>query len=290
MYEKFIPFSNDRMFCSILAENPDIAREMLEVILEVRIDCVECINAQKILNYSVDRKSLRLDVFLKDGQKVCYDFEMETSQSQRRLKLLPIRSRLYGGAIDMEEYPIGTKYTEVRPTYVIFICLHDPFGFGLAKYDSKTICTQNNTADVQNGITYVYLNCSAKTWNVSDELHSLLSYIQGRNICETGLTKRIDTLVTERNNDKEWRRWFVTFEEKLNERFEEGFDEGDEHGLKRGIELGRTQGIERGRQLERTNTIVSMIENGCDDRFILSVFKTINSEDIAAIRQQMIQA
>lgn len=72
MRDVFVPFCNDRMFCSVLMLNPELARELLELILEVKIELVECINAQQVLNYSTDRKSVRLDVFLKDGQKITY--------------------------------------------------------------------------------------------------------------------------------------------------------------------------------------------------------------------------
>jgi predicted transposase/invertase (TIGR01784 family) len=249
---------------------PDIARELLELILEVKIELVECINAQQVLNYSTDRKSVRLDVFLKDGQKITYDLEMETGKNPGRLKIFTIRSRLYGGAIDMEMYPIGADYNDVKPAYVIFLCLHDPFDRGLAKYSCSVTCTQDHTAGVQNGITYVYLNCDARIWNISEELHSLLSYIRDRTICETELAKQIDSVVRQYNEDHEWRRWFMTLEQKFNERFEDG----------------RTEG----REQESTETIAAMIENGFDDKMILSVYKTLTAEDIAKIRRRIGQS
>ncbi len=58
----------------------------------------------------------------------------------------------------------------------------------------------------------------------------------------------------------------MTFEQKLNERFEDGRDQ------------------------ERKMAITAMIENGFDDRMIMSVFKTVTAEDIAVIRRLMEQA
>ena len=266
MRDVFVPFCNDRMFCSVLMRNPDLARELLELILEVKIEPVECINAQQVLNYSTDRKSVRLDVFLKDVQRIAYDLEMETGKNPARLKILPVRSRLYAGALDMELYPSGADYKDVQPAYVIFLCLHDPFGRGLAKYSCSVTCAQDHSAGVQNGLTYVYLNCNADIWNISDELCSVLSYIRDGIICENELVKRIDSVVRQYNEDCEWRRWFMTFEQKLNERFEDGRDQ------------------------ERKMAITAMIENGFDDRMIMSVFKTVTAEDIAVIRRLMEQA
>ena len=278
MRDVFVPFCNDRMFCSVLLRNPELARELLELILEVKIELVECINAQQILNYSTDRKSVRLDVFLKDGQKIAYDLEMETSKNPARLKILPVRSRLYAGALDMEMYPAGANYNDVKPAYVIFLCLHDPFGRGLAKYSCCVTCAQDHSAGVQNGLTYVYLNCNADIWNTSDELRSVLSYIRDGIICENELVKRIDSVVKQYNEDNEWGRWYMTLEQKLNERFEDGRD------------LGIKLGIEEGINQERTKTIISMIENGFNDSMIMSVFRTVSPEDIAVIRRQMTQA
>ena len=70
----------------------------------------------------------------------------------------------------------------------------------------------------------------------------------------------------------------MTLEQKLNERFEDGRD------------LGIEQGIEEGRNQERTKRITSMIENGFNERQIMSVYKTVTAEDLAVIHRQMTQA
>ena len=61
-------------------------------------------------------------------------------------------------------------------------------------------------------------------------------------------------------------KWFVTFEQLLNDRFEEGRDK------------------------ERTETIASMIMNGFDDNQIMSVFKNVSLDDIAAIRRKIMES
>jgi len=58
----------------------------------------------------------------------------------------------------------------------------------------------------------------------------------------------------------------VTFEQLLNDRFEEGRDK------------------------ERTETIASMIMNGFDDNQIMSVFKNVSLDDIAAIRRKIMES
>ena len=58
----------------------------------------------------------------------------------------------------------------------------------------------------------------------------------------------------------------MTFEQLLNDRFEEGRDK------------------------ERTETIASMIMNGFDDNQIMSVFKNVSLDDIAAIRRKIMES
>ena len=62
----------------------------------------------------------------------------------------------------------------------------------------------------------------------------------------------------------------MTLEQKFNEHFEDGREDG--------------------RDQERKMAITAMIENGFDDRMIMSVFRTVSPEDIAVIHRQMAQA
>ena len=152
---------------------------------------------------------------------------METTGDTKKLKFLPRRSRYYAGAIDTGEYPEGTEFQDIKDTYIIFICLHDPFKpFGLAKYTCRVKCEENEDVNVDDGVTYIYLNCSAINKNVSNELAKLLDFVAGRDAGENALTQRINDAVIRINDDPEWRRWAVTFEQKLREARAEGREEG----------------------------------------------------------------
>lgn len=262
-----------------MANNADIAKAVLETILDIKIDHVECVNAQKILNYTFDEKYVRLDVYLRDGSGISYDLEMETAGSHSRLRLLPIRSRLYGSMLDAEEYPEGTDYQNIRGMYVIWICLNDPFGYGLAKYTVKPVCIENHNVPANTGVTHIYLNCKPTICNVSDELMGLLSYIQDRHNCETALVQRIDQLVVKINQDKDWRNWVMTLERKLNDERMFSRIEGREEGLE--------EGREEGREERETELIESMVLHGLDDTLIVSIAKDVAPERVAMIRRQI---
>ena len=165
---KYYPISNDKMFAAVLASNPDLAQQMIETILDIRIDHVVCVNAQQILNYNANVKSVRFDVYIKDQAGVIYDVEMQASPKNRRW--LPKRSRYYGSVIDAETVKSGTSYKDIKNTYIIFICTYDPFDEGLARYTGKTMCLEDPGVTMEDGITHIYLNARAVRKNVSEEL------------------------------------------------------------------------------------------------------------------------
>ena len=265
---KFYPFRHDRMFCDVLANDPTLAKEILELLLEVKIEEITCVNAQKVLNYSTETKSVRFDVHLLDEKGITYGLEMENSESCVTLRWLPRRSRLYGGVMDAETVPRGTKYENVREAYIIFICLHDPFPpFGLARYTCRTACMENGDVPAGDGMTHLYFNCNAKTINVSDSVRKLLDYIAGRTDGESELTRKIQKEVIKRNEDPDWREWVMTFEDKLMINGEEKKAEG------------KTE--------EQERIIHTMIQEGLDDQTIARYVSDLTEEQVSEIRQKV---
>lgn len=60
--------SNDFLFGKIM-RNPELCRELLERILpDVEIDHIEYPELQKTIKEDVDARSVRLDVYVKDGK------------------------------------------------------------------------------------------------------------------------------------------------------------------------------------------------------------------------------
>ena len=119
-----LTFTDDFMFCKILSNHEDLCKELLELILGIRIRKIVVVNKQQEISSTADAKSLRLDVYVEDIEDSVYDIEMETSKK----KNLPKRSRYYQGMIDLNIIERGDKYDKLKKSFVIFICLKDPFG------------------------------------------------------------------------------------------------------------------------------------------------------------------
>ena len=90
--------SNDFLFGKVM-QNPELCKELLQRILpDLEIDRVEYPELQKSIKQDMDAKSVRLDVYVKDGKEVVYDIEMQVSDT----KELPKRSRYYQSMINLQ--------------------------------------------------------------------------------------------------------------------------------------------------------------------------------------------
>ena len=109
-----VGISNDFMFGKVMRDS-ELCRELLEAILEVKIDRVEYPEEQKVINMTADARSVRLDVYVKDGLGTVYDIEMQATDT----KELPKRSRYYQGMIDLELIEKGESYRKLNTSFVI---------------------------------------------------------------------------------------------------------------------------------------------------------------------------
>ena len=75
-----LKFTDDFMFCKILENNPDLCKELLEVILGVKIRKIERISKQKEIKDRADGKGVRFDVYLEDADNTVFDIEMQTTK------------------------------------------------------------------------------------------------------------------------------------------------------------------------------------------------------------------
>ena len=277
----YYPFSDDRMFCTVMSENPELLRKTLELLLDTKIRKIVSTSSQRIFNYHKDVMSVRFDVFLEDGSRAYYDLEMETTKDGTKLKLLPKRARMYSSLSDSTRQPTGTKYEDIGKTYITFICLHDPFGYGLAKYTGIPQCKENHEADadVDNGVMCMYFNANAKHWNVNREVEAFLKYVAGVEHEDIELTVQIEEAVKRYNENEDWRQWAMTFGDRLEDAREEARAEGKAEGRKE----GKAEGIRK----KEKQFITQMIRMGFDDKTIQTAVEIRDVNEIKKIRKRI---
>ena len=129
-YEE-LDFTDDFLFCKILMDNEDLCIELVELITGRKINSVLHPQDQKAIQMTRDGKGIRLDVYFEDEENVIYDIEMQTINR----KDLPKRTRYYHSMMDQAYLKRGSKYSELNPQYVIFICCFDLLDKGLPLYD-----------------------------------------------------------------------------------------------------------------------------------------------------------
>ena len=83
------------------------------------------ITPEKTIVTGVLSRSVRLDVLF-EGEDEYYDIEMQVETDPDLAK----RARYYHTSMDTLFLKKSKPYSDLKPTYVIFICLHDPFAMG----------------------------------------------------------------------------------------------------------------------------------------------------------------
>lgn len=227
--------ANDFIFGKVM-QDAELCKELLQRILpDLEIDHVEYPEAQKSIRSDADAKSVRLDVYVKDGKGTVYDIEMQAADT----KELPKRSRYYQSMLDLQMIDKGQTYKKLKLCYVIFICQFDLFDRGRHIYTFENICKEDNGVFLNDGAVKIFLNASSKQDDVSKELKAFLDYVAGVE-SEDGFVQRVASAVREAKKNREWRREYMT----LLMRDQENIEKGEAKGI---IETGLRLGFRKGK-------------------------------------------
>ena len=253
-------FSDDFLFCKILTENEDITKELLELILDIKISSVR-VNKQEVIDLTADGRSVRLDVYAEDDENEVFDVEMQTT----RQKNLPKRSRYYQGMIDLNLINRGDDFKKLKKSFVIFICMSDLFpGYGRCIYTFENICREEAGLALSDETYKVFLNADGTKGDVSDELKDFLHLLRD-GYGKSRLVKKIEEQVVKAREHKEWRLEYMTLYMRDRQNREEGF----EQGLKE----------------ERKNTIKSALSAGMTVDSIVKIF-SYSAEEVQAVADE----
>ena len=119
----------------------------------------------------------------------------------------------------------GKPYKDLKPSYVIFICMKDPFEKGEAIYQFQMI--DKNLQLQLNDETYtIILAIDCPKGKIPKELETFFTYVEREEVDENDdFVKRIHEKVEEVNRDTEVTE-IMTLEEELKIRWHYGYDEG----------------------------------------------------------------
>ena len=232
-----LTLSNDFIFCRVMKVK-ELCRELIEILLNVKIKEINYIEDQKTINVDHETKGIRLDIVLEVDDKI-YNIEMQT----RETKEIPRRIRYYESLIDINSLEKGNSYRNLKDTIIIFICNFDMFKKNLPRYDFKTYCTQDKTIELDKGITEIFFNTKAYGNATDENLKAFLKFLEdSKNEKNNEFVGKLENMVMKiKNNRKEEKDYMNTIlKEQLarEEGFEEGVQVGEQRGRKEGIEIG----------------------------------------------------
>ena len=123
-------------------------------------------------------------------------------------------------------------YKDLKPSYVIFICMKDPFEMGEAIYQFQMI-DKNLQLQLDDETYTIILAIDCPKGKVPRELETFFTYVEREEVDENDdFVKRIHEKVKEVNRDTEVTE-IMTIEE-MNIRWHYGYDEGEAAGLEKG--------------------------------------------------------
>lgn len=235
-----LTFTNNFVFCKVLENNLDLCRKLLELILGVKIKKVELADKEKVLDIMPDGKSVRLDIYVEDNKSAVYNIEMQVAAKRN----LPKRSRFYQGMIDLNSIEKGASYNSLRKSYVIFICMFDPFKKHLPIYTFSNRCMQMPDLELGDETTKVFVNPYGDTRELSAGIDAFFKYLK-EEIAQSDFTRKLYIEVEKARENKEWRREYMAWISELEESKEEARAEGWEEGRQEGRQEGSVQGREQ---------------------------------------------
>ncbi|EID84701.1 hypothetical protein (putative transposase or invertase) [Treponema sp. JC4] len=202
-----LTFTDDGMFQAVM-RNPDICAELVERLLHIKVGHVEYPELEKTIKPFYTTKGVRLDVYLKDNDKII-DVEMQSYPQDD----LGNRTRYYQSMIDMDSLMKGQDYTELKESYVLFICKNEPFykdaenknPYGLPCYTFQNTCKESNEVNLNDKSLKVIYNASAYKQEKDEKLRAFLHFISTNEPGEDDFSKRLSKIVEQTKDNEKFR-------------------------------------------------------------------------------------
>lgn len=266
------PFSNRYVFAKVMQDNPDLCKEVVERILDIKINHLETIEVESE-HVSIAHRGVRFDVFLQ-GDEAAFEIEMQTYEQHS----LPQRMRFYRSQLDRRILGKSQDFTELKPVYVIFICTSDPFGKGLPVYTFRSRCDEDPSVPFDNGAIDMVLNAQGDSRLVRPEVMNLLQFIKTNVAIELDpLTHKLETAMRNAFEDEEWVRNMNWLDWDIRDAKAHAAAEGRAEGLAEGRAEGRAEGAER-ENARISQLIAAMEQSSCSSESIIQALKSTNRE------------
>ena len=220
---------------------PDLCRQLIELILNIKIKEISYPEREKTIEARTDSKGIRLDVYVQDDRNRSFDVEMQISDSDNLAK----RIRYYQALIDLDKLKRGQHYSRLGESFIIFICPFDKFKQGRHLYTFRERCDQDTNLKLNDEATKIFLSTKGTVNDVSSDIKAFLNYVDS-GIISGRFVKQLDNAVNAVKKNKKARMDFMTFQMYLLEHEMEA----EARGRIEGAETVALNLIRRGRPLQ----------------------------------------
>lgn len=215
-----LTIANNFMFYKVMRNNPDICKELLEILLEFKIERIEMLQEEEIY-VDFGSKGVRLDVYAKDADGIkVYNIEMQAADT----KELPERSRYYQSVIDVDVLKSGQKYMDLKTSFVIFLCVDDIFGSGNPKYTFENICVEDGKTKLgDRAYKYFFIskNCDKL---LNEDQKAFLRMVTGGK-ASNKFTGQVENLLKDAKRNAQWRKQYMDLEREKTYAFDRGMEQ-----------------------------------------------------------------
>ena len=240
-----LTLADNFIFCKVMEDNPDVCKELLEMLLEIKIDRIEKPVSERNFKVDFDSKGIRFDVYVKDGTGRCFDIEIQTANFINLSK----RARYYQGLMDVDNVQAGADYDVLKESYVIFLCLGDPFKKGLPVYTFSYRAKEDNSLQMNDGTTNIFFNAKEYDKMKSETLRSFFRFLC-RQPPSSDFTDKLSALIERVKTNPQWRHRYMTWEQEMKIQAKIlGQEIGQKIGQKIGQEIGQKIGQEIGQEI-----------------------------------------
>ena len=156
------------------------------------------------------------------------------------MKDLPKRCRYYQSMLDSDSIAKGSHYSDLKESYILFLCNYDPFDAGLPVYTFDKICLEDKSIELGDKSHCIIYNYKQSAKEADPELRALLNYLSTNSV-ESEFTEEVNKMVEEGRFEQSFINQYMAF--KLHD--SDVADVAKEEGYKLGVEEGIERGIER---------------------------------------------
>ena len=303
-----LTFADNFIFCKVLEDNPDVCKELLELLLDIKIERIEQPVSERYFKTDFDSRGIRFDVYVKDENGRSFDIEIQTSHNTNLAK----RARYYQGLIDVDNLQSGEDYNALKESYVIFLCLGDAFGKKLPKYTFRYRADENEELFMNDGTVNIFFNALEYDKMQSKLLKSFFKFLCGQEP-SSAFTDRLSLLVERAKHNAQWRHKYMTWEQEMkfqseirarelaqdmakdiakdmakdlaNDIAQEMVENIKEKTLEEGFEEGRASGLSEGQTKKLKEQISKKIAKGKTDEQIADEVELSLEETRVLIKQ-----